>query len=156
MRTFSSEREAKEYLIERIVDQANRVGESLTEIERKMLYFSETGWTLPDIMAVNDEFERTCDNDAYERKILSLAISARADDEAAGGDATGDWDAAVEKLSESDHYLLVLINPELVSASLTKRPPGDFRRLILMAVAVVAGLLFLVWIVHAVRDRFQF
>lgn len=55
---FPSAREAKEFLVSRIVEQARRENTPLSEIERKMLYFSETGWTLPDIMEGNEEFDR--------------------------------------------------------------------------------------------------
>jgi hypothetical protein len=50
---FSTAREAKEFLVSEIVAEAQRKNVPLSEIERKMLYFSETGWTLPDIMEVN-------------------------------------------------------------------------------------------------------
>jgi hypothetical protein len=46
---FASAREAKQFLVAQIADEAQREGVSLSEIERKMLYFSETDWTLPDI-----------------------------------------------------------------------------------------------------------
>jgi len=59
MDPFSSPREAKEFLIARILAQAEHDGVALSDVERKMLYFSETGWTLPDIAAVNDEFDRS-------------------------------------------------------------------------------------------------
>jgi hypothetical protein len=49
---FHSAREAKEFLISRIVEEARRENIPLSEVERKMLYFSETDWTLPDIMQV--------------------------------------------------------------------------------------------------------
>ena len=42
-------RSAKEFIVQCIVDEAQREGVPLTETERKMLYFSETHWTLPDI-----------------------------------------------------------------------------------------------------------
>jgi hypothetical protein len=45
VQTFSSAREAKEFLVERIVSQAQHDAVALSDIERKMLYFSETGWT---------------------------------------------------------------------------------------------------------------
>jgi hypothetical protein len=51
---FHSAREAKEFLISRIVEEARRENIPLSEVERKMLYFSETDWTLPDIMQVNE------------------------------------------------------------------------------------------------------
>jgi hypothetical protein len=74
---FADSREAKEFLVERILSQAERDGASLSEIERKMLYFSETAWTLPDIMEVNEEFDRRYDQDGYERKIAQLVRSIR-------------------------------------------------------------------------------
>ena len=61
----------------RIVAEAQREGVSLSEIERKMLYFSETDWTLPDIDKVSEAFEREYDNDEYEKKITSLINNAR-------------------------------------------------------------------------------
>ena len=61
MKRFADAREAKEYLISGIVAEAQRENVPLSEVERKMLYFSETGWTLPDIMDVNDAFDREYD-----------------------------------------------------------------------------------------------
>ncbi len=45
--SFSNVRAAKVYLAGKITEQAEREGAPLTEVERKMLYFSETDWTLP-------------------------------------------------------------------------------------------------------------
>ena len=55
--SFSTIRAAKEYLAGKIAEQAEREGSPLTEVERKMLYFSETDWTLPDMLKVSEEFE---------------------------------------------------------------------------------------------------
>ena len=44
--------EAKESLISKIVAEAQRENAPLSEIERKMLYFTESGWTLPDIIGI--------------------------------------------------------------------------------------------------------
>ena len=57
MTTFQSARDAKEFLTARIVEEAKRENISLSEVERKMLYFSETHWTLPDIALVSEKFE---------------------------------------------------------------------------------------------------
>ena len=51
-------REAKEYLIDRILSQADRDATPLSNVERKMLYFSESGWTLSDMMAISQEFDQ--------------------------------------------------------------------------------------------------
>ena len=63
MNQFPSPREAKEFLVDRIVAEAQREGVSLSDIEREMLYFSESGWTLPDIAGAIDEFVRNYDAD---------------------------------------------------------------------------------------------
>jgi hypothetical protein len=102
---FKTEREAKEFLVKCIVAQAERAGTPLTEVERKMLYFSETGWTLPNILEVNAEFERDYDDGDYEQKIAGLVDDIRNSQQ-----DTAEWDGAIEKLAEGDHYLLYLID----------------------------------------------
>ena len=71
---------SKEFLISRVVQQAQAQGNSLTEVERKMLYFTEILPSLPDIYAVNSEFERDYDSDEYESKIAGLLKRARDND----------------------------------------------------------------------------
>jgi hypothetical protein len=138
---FDSQRGAKEYLVGKIVAEAEREGKPLLEIERKMLYFSETDWTLPDIMEVNAEFERDYDNDEYERKICGLGQAIEAQLKNASAEESEMWYAAIQKLSDGDHYLLVLLNPRLASGSASKRPPGDLLKLWLTAFAIVLGML---------------
>jgi hypothetical protein len=53
MKAFHSGREAKEFLISELVAEAQDENVPLSEVERKMLYFTESGWTLPDIMTVS-------------------------------------------------------------------------------------------------------
>ena len=45
MKAFHSGREAKEFLISELVAEAQRENVPLSEVERKMLYFTESGWT---------------------------------------------------------------------------------------------------------------
>lgn len=104
---FATEREAKEFLAERIAEEARRQGEPLTEVERKMLYFSESGWTLPDMADVADTFARTYDDQEYEQKIGALcrAVRKRFDE-----DEKAAWSDAVRRLGEGDHYLSVMLD----------------------------------------------
>jgi hypothetical protein len=139
MAEFHSQREAKEYLIGKIVAEAEREGKPLSEIERKMLYFSETDWTLPDIRDVNAAFERACDEDQYEQKIASLARVIEAQVAGADKRETDTWYAAIEKLNEGDHYLLVLLNTASVPAAKSARPRGDLLKLWLTALAIAFG-----------------
>ncbi|WP_109489065.1 hypothetical protein [Occallatibacter savannae] len=157
--SFRSEREAKEYLISRIVAEARVQGTELSDVERKMLYFTETGWTLPGIMDVNAEFERDHDNEEYESKIAGIVRQVEKANSATGGDQQSLWDDAVVKLSEGDHYLLVLIGlgRSAPAGKLSKwlpvanfygtaraRPVGDFFRLIAVAVASILLILAVV------------
>ena len=142
MRVFHSGREAKEYLIARIVLAAKSEGVALSETERKMMYFSETAWTLPDIWEVNARFERDYDTATYEAKIGALAAKARA--RAAGAGELGDWNEAVRVLGREDHYLLVLLGGTAgTSTSWLKDRVKLIGTALLIVAAIVAGILFL-------------
>jgi hypothetical protein len=131
---FRTVRDAKEYLIGRIVSEADKDEVGLSEIERKMLYFSETGWTLPGISEVNAEFERDYNDAEYEEKIARLIRRlCESRDEA----AQRDWDDAVATLRTEDHYLLVMIDAAAPRPASSRRPPGDFHRLIFTAAVMV-------------------
>ncbi len=103
---FANAREAKEYLIGQILEEASREGIELSEIERKMLYFSETHWTLPDIDEVNESFDRDYDQKRYEKKIAELARGARKN----RSTDSNAWSDAIRLLRSEDHYLLVMID----------------------------------------------
>jgi hypothetical protein len=139
---FSSSRKAKEYLIERIVAQAKQDGTDLSEIERKMLYFTESAWTLPDMAEVSAKFDQEYNQDEYEAKIGEVVRRVH---ETAGDADEETWNEAVAVLSSEDHYLLVLISPRLARGR-AARPPGDRVKLILTAALVVAVLLIGMWI----------
>ena len=137
MERFATAREAKEYLIDRIVAQASHDGVVLTDVERKMLYFTDTGWTLPDIMQVNSEFDQNYDQDGYESKIGQ--IIRRIHKQPLSNRDDNNWSQAVRRLRDEDHYLLVLIDgASSSSANLSRR---EIVLLILAGVVVVAVFL---------------
>ena len=74
---------AKQFLISRVIEEAGVEQVSLSEVEKKMLYFTEVHPSLPDIYEVNTEFERDYDSDEYEAKIAGLLKNARDRDRAA-------------------------------------------------------------------------
>ena len=119
-------RDAKEFLIAQIADQAKYDGVPLSDTGRKMLYFSETGWTLPDIVEVNELFDRDYDESEYERKIALLIRHARKR-------KPDGWSAAIKALDREDHYLSVMIE---LSTGLA-RPPGDLWKLWGTGIAIV-------------------
>ena len=137
MRSFATTREAKEFLVENIVAQAQHDGVSLSDVERKMLYFSETAWTLPDMAEVNEEFDRHYDQAEFERKITNV-IRHIQHQQASNKDDDRGWMSAVNDLRNEDHYLLVMIR-----AAGSARPRGDFIKLVLTALAIVGAFLVL-------------
>jgi hypothetical protein len=155
-----NERVPDDYLASKIADEALREGAPLTEVERKMLYFSETGWTLPDMKTVSAEFDRDYGQDEYEQKIQGLVRRIENGADAQSEDEKESWYQAVLKLCDGDHYLLVLIDaasardasPSRWSrlgrwlptmSGQARREPGDKLRLILVAVAVFLAVLMI-------------
>ncbi|MGA9980197.1 MAG: hypothetical protein WBQ08_16385 [Candidatus Sulfotelmatobacter sp.] len=135
MKAFHRGREAKEFLISQIIGEAQRENTPLSEVERKMLYFTESGWTLPDIMKVNEDFHREYDQDEYEHKIAKLVTKAY---ERAGKGVRDEYDrwwAAIRFLEREDHYILVMIR----LAGL--RPRGDQLRLLATGLGIVTVML---------------
>ena len=119
MNAFHSGRQAKEFLIFEITAEAQRENVALSDVERKMLYFTETGWTLPDITKVNEDFDREYNQDEYEKKIAKLIKEA---DRRIRKSASVDyekWWAAIRFLQQEDHYVSVMI------ALAGLRPRGD-------------------------------
>jgi hypothetical protein len=148
-------KEAKDFLVERIVAEAARDRMPLSEVERQMLYFTEEGGLSKPVRQVSEAFDRDYDVDEYEARIAGLVRSLLTrlnppDQEL--------WNDAVAKLGDGDHYLRVLIDAGSpgIAASLpsglrpwvpgfdpgSPRPQGDLRRLIFVALALF--LLFFV------------
>jgi hypothetical protein len=135
MKAFHSGREAKEFLISELVAEAQRENVPLSEVERKMLYFTESGWTLPDIMRVSEDFDREYDQPKYEQKIAKLF--AKADRRIRKGSRADydRWWAAIHFLQREDHYITVMIR----LAGL--RPRGDQLRLLAAGLGIVTCIL---------------
>ncbi len=145
MAVFQSAREAKEFLVSKIVEEAQRENIGLSELERKMLYFSETAWTLPDIYEVANEFDRTCDSDAYEAKVSRLVRNVDEWLSKTSPNQYEAWRAAIQILQREDHYLLVMVRQGLGTVrQASSRPPGDLARLWLTGFAIVSLFLLAV------------
>jgi hypothetical protein len=141
--------EAKDYLAGRIAAEAERDGIPLTDVERKMLYFTETGWTLPDMKQVSSEFDRDYDQGEYEQKIGGLVskIQSRLRDQ---GESEGEnWDRAIMKLSRGDHYLLVLVDGEQP----TQKGAKHNLKVLVIALALYALVALDQWFRHWMRDH---
>jgi hypothetical protein len=137
VQTFATARDAKEFLVGRIITEAQREGVPLSEVERKMLYFSETAWTLPDIAEVSATFDREYNQAEYEQKIAKLIRQIRANARTDNREEFDAWTEAIRTLGQEDHYLLVLV----AAAGASGRPRGDVLRLWVTALAIVCIIL---------------
>jgi len=127
--------EAKEFLISKIVAEAQREHVPLSETERKMLYFTESGWTLNGQAQVSEQFDREYDQADYEKKIARIIAKAYKHilkDSHAEYDR---WWHAVRLLRREDHYISVLIDLARL------RPRGDQWKLLAAGLAIVACIL---------------
>jgi hypothetical protein len=107
---FFDAKSAKTYLVGQIVAQAKRDNIPLSETEEKMLYFSETDWTLPDIQEVSEAFERESNSVEFENKTAELVRRYLAFAREQSPSDLSLWNEAVEVLRKGDHYLLVMVD----------------------------------------------
>jgi len=127
---LTTAREAKEFLIAQILAEADRQGAPLDDVERRMLYFTETAWMPDDTWEASEKFDLDYNQDAYEKKIANLIRDARQRDAA----NEQQWAEAISALALEDHYLSVMICART-------RPPYDFLKLVLTALLIVALLI---------------
>jgi hypothetical protein len=152
MRRFSDDRAALDFVASQIADEAQREGLALSEVERKMLYFSETAWTLPEIWRVSDEFDRDHDQSTYEKKISQLIkkVVTRARKER--DEDVGAWKAAVAHLSKHDRYLMVMIEQAGLGRTFgSDRHSTDLWKLGGTVLALVALFAAFTWILYRIN-----
>jgi hypothetical protein len=135
---------AKQFLIDKVVEEAKFEQVSLSEVERKMLYFTEQSPSLPDIYEVNEEFERNYESDNYEAKVASLLKNARSRDQSQSPEHEQQWQDALDALSHQDHYILVMVN----QAFGFRRSAGSRNRLrdFLVYIGIAVGLVLIAFV----------
>jgi hypothetical protein len=112
----------------------------LSDVEKKMLYFTEVYPSLPDIYEVNVEFERNYDADEYEDKIVGLLKRARTHEAGQSDQYEGMWADAISALKHEDHYILVMVYrafPEYRKSLLPTHRVRDYVIYIAVGIAVV-------------------
>jgi hypothetical protein len=130
---------AKQFFISKVSAEAELQPVKLSEIEEKMLYFTEVHPSLPDIYEINARFERDYDSDEYEAKIAGRLKKARDRDSHASPGWEKQWTDALDALKNEDHYILVLLCafPEYRGSLLPTRRVRDFMIYIAVGIAVV-------------------
>jgi len=131
--------EAKEFLASRIVDQARLENVEFSELERKMLFYSEAHPSLPDMGTVLVEFDENCNTVPYERVVSTLICNAFRR-ERKDPALSQQWKDARRSLRWEDHYINVMLKRGLASATRTRDLLIYVAVGVLVVLAIVAFL----------------
>jgi len=101
-------REAKDFLVQQTAEQAAMEGVPPSDLEKRMMYFTESGYVPEDPIALNEEFEAQYDTYKYEAKIAKLLHHAYKRARKENAETKRRFDSAIKSLRRGDHYLLVM------------------------------------------------
>ena len=148
-------KQAKDFLVQQTIEQAALENMSLSDIEKKMMYFTESDATSCDNpVELNEEFEAQHDTAEYEAKISRLLHRARLRLKEEDPERARDWDQSIRTLRKGDHYILVLWDVKPPSG----HPVGDSLKLLALGMLVAMGILvaaFLTAKYNVNLDRFR-
>jgi hypothetical protein len=99
--------EAKGFLVQQTAEQAVIENVPLSGLEKRMMYFTETGECPENPIALNDAFEAEYDATTYEKKISRLMAGAYRRIKRENPEKLRLWNKAFRALSEGDHYILL-------------------------------------------------
>ena len=118
MSSFATVKDARQFLVERVREQAAKEGHGLTAVEAYGLEMTVEEEGDPDLGAA---FEREHEMGAFERRMTGLLDRALESDRSARIENVALWEDAYATLRRGDHYILIMLKPVL--------RPGLFRRL---------------------------
>src|SRR5215472_10863879 len=124
--------EAKDFLVQQTAEQAALEHVSFSDLEKRMMYFTEADECPEDPIALNDAFEAEYDTSEYEAKISKLMHHAHSRIKKENPEAARQWKEAIRELSKGDHYILILCGEGFhhVQIPPIKRPRYDSLRLL--------------------------
>jgi hypothetical protein len=144
-------KQAKDFLVQQTTEQATRENIPLSDIEKRMMYFTESDATSCDNpVELNDEFEAQYNTPEYEAKISRLLH--RADERLKGEDPgrVREWNLAIRTLRRGDHYILVLWDT---------KPPSEHpirENLKLLGVGMLVAVGIFIVIIFQVKYNISF
>jgi len=148
-------KQAKNFLVQEMTEQAARENIPVSDIEKKMMYFTESDSASCDNPAeLNDEFEAQHDTAEYEAKVSRLLHHAYNRLKVEDPERKWNWDQAIRALRKGDHYILVLWDRKLPS----EHPIRDSIKLLGVGVLIVTGVIVLAFLTAKYNlnlDRFR-
>lgn len=133
--------EAKDFLVQQTAEQAALENVPLSDLEKRMMYFTETDECPENPIALNDAFEAEYDMGEYEAKISKLMHHAYRRIKKENPEGARQWNEAIRTLRKGDHYLLVLWDqgPQ-------ERPPYDQLKLLLAGLLLAAIMMSVIFL----------
>jgi hypothetical protein len=133
-------KEAKDFLVEQTVEQAALDGVPLADVEKRMMYFTESDPASCDNpLKLNAEFEAEYKTKEYETKISRLLHHTYSRLKKENPERAHNWDQAIRTLRRGDHYFLVLWDIK----SPSEHPTRDSFKLLgaglLVATVIIIG-----------------
>jgi hypothetical protein len=98
---------AKQFLQGKLLEQAQRDGVELSDIEKRIFLFSETSGETD--WEAEERFEAECDDAKYEAKIAKLMRRSYAHDKESAEEKSA-WEAALQVLRDEYFYGLVMVD----------------------------------------------
>jgi hypothetical protein len=133
--------EAKDFLVNQVVQQAVLENVPLSDLEKQMMYFTESPEAMQDPAASSNQSETHHNTSEYEAKMNALFKRAYRRTRKDNSIALEQWRAAVDVLREGDHYILVLFG----SPSVRLIPFGSWLRLV-TRLAVLVFATYCIWL----------
>jgi hypothetical protein len=146
--------EAKDFLVQQTGEQAALENLPLSDLEKRMMYFTETGECPEDPLALNDAFEAAYDTAEYEAKISKLMQHAYQRIKKENPETAGRWKEAMKQLSKGDHYLSILAGVNYPKEGPQERPPYDSLKLLAAAILVASAMLIFSFVWERIGPHF--
>ncbi|MGA2301130.1 MAG: hypothetical protein ABSG77_10620 [Candidatus Acidiferrum sp.] len=142
--------EAKDFLVRQTVEQAALDHVEFSDLERRMMYFTESGEMREDLFELNATFEAEYDCTEYESKVSKLMRHAYTRLKKEDPLAARTWDESIQELSKGDHYLLVLFGNARSDLAPSQKLFGwSFWKLLGIGILIlVIGMVVWVVVVH--------
>lgn len=151
-------KQAKDFLVQQASEQAALEGVQLSDLEKRMMYFTESDSSCEDPAALNEEFEAVYDTDEYETKVSELLHHAYERLKKEDPGKVRNWDQSIQTLRKGDHYILVLCDDNPSREPATAHSLSDSLKLLgagLLLATVFLGFGFLAAKYDISWDRFR-
>ena len=141
-------RQAKDFLVQQAAEQAALDGLPLSDLEKRMMYFTEGKDATEDPTIQNDEFEAQYDTAKFEKKLSGLMRRAYRRLKKEDPERVNQWNKAIRSLRRGDHYILVLCSQHFAHGS------RIYWRLVAVCLVPLA-LFWLFGLLFSAHGRFQ-